>query len=89
MSVVITVTAVDVGSFVKIPDLKHPRYPKVGVYGRVGMMEGRALATVLTIILPENLGHGLLVKRPIDSVEVVDMDDVPVGQLEGLGVKLR
>ena len=89
MPVVITFVAVKLGSFVKIPDLIHPRYPKVGVYGRVGMMEGGALSTVLTIILPEDLGHGLLVKRSINLVEVVEQSDVPIGQLEILGLRLR
>jgi hypothetical protein len=75
---------IEVGSFVRIPDLQHPRYSSIPVYGKVGNLSGETAQ----VILPHGLGLGHLTERPVSQLELTDRNKIPLGQLEELGVNL-
>ncbi len=76
-----------VGGFVKVLDLKHPRPESSSedVYGRVAKVD----YDEVVVVLPSSLDFGYAVTRRISMVESCDHNEIPIGQLEELGVPLQ
>lgn len=74
-----------VGNFVKILDLKHPKYKGVSIYGEV--LEIKKQAVFLKI--SPGLGFGMVIERTFLDLELSDISSIPLAQVQGLGYSLE
>lgn len=75
---------VNIGDFVVVLDLDHPKYSELRIFGRVESIH----ADGVSLAVDKRMGFGPVIKRDHSLIEPCALGDVSPFQLEGLGIPL-
>lgn len=69
-----------VGCHVRMISLVHPRKKGSTIFGRITYIH----TTLISAVVPHDMGHGYVVICQKSEVEICAMEDVPTGQMHFL-----